>query len=125
MANAMLDARHDGDSYRRIEVITGKRRRRTGRRRRRPGSSRRALKRGPSFPKWRDAMVSCAAFSRCGDTSLPRPPPPRWPASCRSGSMLGVISGRAVSETACRQRRPSCRRRHRSWPSSAARSRSS
>jgi transposase len=28
MANAMLDARHDGDSYRRIEVITGKRRRR-------------------------------------------------------------------------------------------------
>jgi transposase len=28
MANAMLDARQDGDSYRRIEVITGKRRRR-------------------------------------------------------------------------------------------------
>lgn len=28
MANAMLDARQEGDSYRRIEVITGKRRRR-------------------------------------------------------------------------------------------------
>src|SRR5712692_7409624 len=28
MANAMLDARHEGDSYRRIEVITGERRRR-------------------------------------------------------------------------------------------------
>lgn len=28
MANAMLDARQDGDSYRRIEVITGQRRRR-------------------------------------------------------------------------------------------------
>jgi transposase len=28
MANAMLDARHEGDSYRRIEVITGARRRR-------------------------------------------------------------------------------------------------
>src|ERR1700747_18512 len=28
MANAMLDARHEGDSYRRIEVITGQRRRR-------------------------------------------------------------------------------------------------
>ena len=28
MANAMLDARHEGDSYRRIEVITGHRRRR-------------------------------------------------------------------------------------------------
>ncbi len=28
MADAMLDARHEGDSYRRIEVITGKRRRR-------------------------------------------------------------------------------------------------
>jgi transposase len=28
MADAMLDARHDDDSYRRIEVITGKRRRR-------------------------------------------------------------------------------------------------
>jgi transposase len=28
MASAMLDARHEGDSYRRIEVITGKRRRR-------------------------------------------------------------------------------------------------
>jgi transposase len=27
MANAMLDARHEGDSYRRIEVITGERRR--------------------------------------------------------------------------------------------------
>src|SRR5947199_5523748 len=28
MANAMLDARQEGDSYRRIEVITGRRRRR-------------------------------------------------------------------------------------------------
>jgi transposase len=28
MADAMLDARHEGDSYRRIEVITGERRRR-------------------------------------------------------------------------------------------------
>ena len=28
MANAMLDARQEGDSYRRIEVITGQRRRR-------------------------------------------------------------------------------------------------
>ena len=28
MTDAMLDARHEGDSYRRIEVITGKRRRR-------------------------------------------------------------------------------------------------
>jgi transposase len=28
MAGAMLDARHEGDSYRRIEVITGERRRR-------------------------------------------------------------------------------------------------
>jgi transposase len=28
MANTMLDARHEGDSYRRIEVITGERRRR-------------------------------------------------------------------------------------------------
>lgn len=28
MANAMLDARHEGDSYRRVEVITGERRRR-------------------------------------------------------------------------------------------------
>jgi transposase len=28
MANAMLDIRHEGDSYRRIEVITGERRRR-------------------------------------------------------------------------------------------------
>jgi transposase len=28
MANAMLDGRHEGDSYRRIEVITGQRRRR-------------------------------------------------------------------------------------------------
>src|SRR5262245_61583230 len=28
MANAMLDARQDGDSYRRIEVITGRSRRR-------------------------------------------------------------------------------------------------
>ena len=28
MANAMIDARQEGDSYRRIEVITGKRRRR-------------------------------------------------------------------------------------------------
>jgi transposase len=28
MADAMLDARHEGDSYRRIEVITGQRRRR-------------------------------------------------------------------------------------------------
>jgi transposase len=28
MANAMLDARHEGNSYRRIEVITGQRRRR-------------------------------------------------------------------------------------------------
>jgi transposase len=28
MANAMLEARHEGDSYRRIEVITGERRRR-------------------------------------------------------------------------------------------------
>ena len=28
MANAMLDARHEGDSYRRTEVITGERRRR-------------------------------------------------------------------------------------------------
>jgi transposase len=28
MANAMLGARHEGDSYRRIEVITGERRRR-------------------------------------------------------------------------------------------------
>ena len=28
MANAMLDARHEGDSYRRIEVITGHRQRR-------------------------------------------------------------------------------------------------
>jgi transposase len=28
MADAMLDARHDDDSYRRIEVIPGKRRRR-------------------------------------------------------------------------------------------------
>src|SRR5262249_60601516 len=28
MANAMLDAREEGDSYRRIEVITGRRRRR-------------------------------------------------------------------------------------------------
>jgi transposase len=28
MANAMLDARQEGDSYRRIEVITGERRRR-------------------------------------------------------------------------------------------------
>jgi transposase len=28
MANSMLDARHEGDSYRRIEVITGERRRR-------------------------------------------------------------------------------------------------
>ena len=28
MANAMLDARQEGDSYRRIEVITGQSRRR-------------------------------------------------------------------------------------------------
>src|SRR6516165_3797999 len=28
MANAMLDARQEGDSYRRVEVITGERRRR-------------------------------------------------------------------------------------------------
>jgi transposase len=28
MANAMLDVTHEGDSYRRIEVITGQRRRR-------------------------------------------------------------------------------------------------
>ncbi|MDH2348305.1 transposase [Bradyrhizobium sp. SSUT77] len=28
MANAILDARHEGDSYRRVEVITGERRRR-------------------------------------------------------------------------------------------------
>ncbi|MGY3591903.1 hypothetical protein ACVIGB_008516 [Bradyrhizobium sp. USDA 4341] len=28
MANAMLDARQEGDSYRHIEVITGERRRR-------------------------------------------------------------------------------------------------
>jgi hypothetical protein len=28
MANAMLDARQEGDSYRRIEVITGQRQRR-------------------------------------------------------------------------------------------------
>jgi transposase len=28
MANAMLDARHEGESYRRVEVITGERRRR-------------------------------------------------------------------------------------------------
>ncbi len=28
MANAMLDARHESDSYRRIEVITGQRQRR-------------------------------------------------------------------------------------------------
>ena len=28
MANAMLDARQEGDSYRRVEVITGQRRRR-------------------------------------------------------------------------------------------------
>lgn len=30
MANAMLDARQEGDSYRRVEVITGERRRWTG-----------------------------------------------------------------------------------------------
>jgi hypothetical protein len=32
MSNAMLDARQEGDSYRRIEVITGHRRRRRTRR---------------------------------------------------------------------------------------------
>ena len=45
MANAMLDARQEGDSYRRIEVITGQSRGDGGRRRRRPGSSRRASRR--------------------------------------------------------------------------------
>ncbi|MGY3695439.1 transposase-like protein [Bradyrhizobium sp. USDA 3240] len=30
MANTMLDARQEGDSYRRVEVITGQRRRWTG-----------------------------------------------------------------------------------------------
>jgi len=38
MADAMLDARQDGGSYRRIEVITGQRRRRRWTAQEKPGS---------------------------------------------------------------------------------------
>ncbi|MCP1985777.1 hypothetical protein ACVIHI_009158 [Bradyrhizobium sp. USDA 4524] len=51
MHEAMLDARQEGGSYRRIEVITGQRRRRHWTAEEKAGSWRRASRKGPIFPR--------------------------------------------------------------------------
>ena len=69
MADAMLDARQEGGSYRRIEVITGQTAAATmdGRG---EGPDRRGELRGraPTFPRWLGAMASPVGCSRPGGT---------------------------------------------------------
>ena len=79
MANAMLDARQEDDSYRRVEVITGERRRRrwTGEEKARIVAE--SFEEGRTSPRWRGAMAFPAGCSRYGDARLRR----RWPRAHR------------------------------------------
>ena len=88
MANAMLDARQEGDSYRRVEVITGQRRRRRWTGEEKARIVRRALRRVRTSLRWRGAMASPAGCSRYGEARLRRRWPARRRASCASHWLL-------------------------------------
>jgi hypothetical protein len=62
MANAMLDARQEDGAYRRVEVITGKRRRRrwTAEEKARIVAETRVSKRGRIYPRSRGGTGWCA-----------------------------------------------------------------
>lgn len=92
MANTKLDASQEGDSYRRVEVITGERRRRrwTGEEKARIVAE--SFEEVRTSPRWRGAMPSPACCSWCGAARLRR----RWPArrrsSCRSKSAPEAVA---------------------------------
>ncbi len=86
----MLDARHEGASYRRIEVITGAGGD-IGRPRKRLGPWRRASRKTPTFPRWLGATALPVGCSRCGGTNLRRRQEPPDRASCQSRSLPKAI----------------------------------
>jgi|SRR5213596_1146627 len=120
MANAMLDARQEGDSYRRIEVITGQRRRR------RWMAEEKARIIAESFET--DANISevarrhgvarglLTAWRRQFATAARS----KLPSFVRSRLMLRrVAAGPPVSRTMLCRRRRGCWRRHHHPPSRA------
>jgi transposase-like protein len=124
MANAMLDARHEGDSYRRIEVITGERRRRHWTAEEKARIVAESLEEGANISEVaRAATALPVGCSRCGDTSLRRRQASPARASCRSGSMPKAPPRRPASRALLRQRRRGRWRWYRGRQSPAARSR--
>ena len=64
MANAMLDARHEGGSYRRIELITGERRRRQRMAKEKTRIVAESFEEGANFPRLPVATALPAGWSR-------------------------------------------------------------
>ena len=98
MANAMLDARQEGDFYRRVEVITGERRRRRWTSEEKARVAAESFEEGANISEVaRRNGVSRGLLTRCGAARLRR----RWPAkprtSCRSKlvprAMVGELAG--------------------------------
>jgi hypothetical protein len=97
MANAMLDARQEGDSYCRVEVITGERRRRrwTGEEKARIAAE--SFEEVRTSPSWRGVMAFPAGCSRCGAAKLRRQCPARRRTSCRSKLAPEAVAGQLPS----------------------------
>jgi transposase len=72
MADAMLDARQEGDSYRRIEVITGQRRRRRWTAREKARIVAESFEEGANISDVARRNGVVRGCSRCGDTSWRR-----------------------------------------------------
>jgi transposase-like protein len=111
MANAMLDARQEGDAYRRIEVITGQSRRRRWTKEEKARIVAESLEAGANISEvarrngvarglltaWRRQFVATARG--------------KAPSSCRSGLSRRAVTGQLARRTVLRRRRRGCWRR--------------
>jgi transposase len=97
MSNAMLDARQEGDSYRRIEVITGQRRRRRWTAQEKARIVAESFEEGANISEVARRLALSVGCSRCGDTSWHRRQASRRQALCRFGSLPRAVRRRQAN----------------------------
>ena len=96
---AMLDARQEGGSYRRIEVITRQRRRRHWTAEEKARIVAESLEEGANISEAPGAVAFSVGCSRCGGISSRRQRAFRRQTSWRSGSLPRTVRRRQTSRT--------------------------
>ena len=105
MANSMLDARQEDDSYRRIEVITGRRRRRRWTAEEKARIVAESFEEGANISEVARRNGVVRGLLTVWRTSLRPRSASRAPTSCLSGSVLRAAPARRASRAAVVRRR--------------------